>query len=52
MTTHNKKKWTTKELEEFKTLILEKRNNVIDELEENRKRADEARDNNSVNAIY
>ena len=52
MTNHNKKKWTLKELEEFKTLILEKRNNVIDDLEESRKRADEARDNNSVNAIY
>ena len=52
MTTHNKKKWTTKELEEFKSLILEKRNKVIDDLAESRKRADEARNNNSVNAIY
>ena len=52
MTSPNKKKWTLKEIEEFKTLILEKRNNVIDDLEESRKRADEARDNNSVNAIY
>ena len=52
MTSPNKKKWTLKELEEFKTLILEKRNNVIDDLEESRKRADEARNNNSVNAIY
>ena len=52
MKIHNKNKWTPKELEEFKTLIIEKRNKVIDELEESRKRADEARDNNSVNAIY
>ena len=52
MTTHNKNKWTTKELEEFKSLILEKRNKVIDDLAESRKRADEARENNSVNAIY
>ena len=52
MTNHKKKKWTLKELEEFKTLILEKRNNVIDDLDESRKRADEARNNNSVNAIY
>ena len=52
MTTYNKKKWTTKELEEFKALIIEKCNKVIEELEESRKRADEARDNNSVNAIY
>ena len=52
METHNKKKWTTKELEEFKSLILEKRNKVIDDLAESRKRADEARESNSVNAIY
>ena len=52
MATHNKKKWTTKELEEFKSLILEKRNKVIDDLAESRKMADGARENNSVNAIY
>ncbi len=52
MTTNNKKKWTTKELEEFKTLIYKKRSKVKEELEESRKRADEARNNNTVNAIY
>ena len=52
MTIHNNNKWAQKELEEFKLLILEKRTKVMDELEESRKRADEARDNNSVNAIY
>ena len=52
MSTPNKKKWTTNELKEFETLILEKRNKVIEELNESRKRADEARNNNSVNAIY
>ena len=52
MSTPNKKNWTTNELKEFKTLILEKRNKVIEELVESRKRADEARSNNSVNAIY
>tara|TARA_B100000315_G_C14306170_1_gene464139 strand:- start:104 stop:487 length:384 start_codon:yes stop_codon:yes gene_type:complete len=52
MTTNNKKKWTKKELGEFKNLILIKRNAVINELEESRKRANEARNNNSVNAIY
>ena len=52
MTTNNKKKWTKKELGEFKNLILNKRNAVINELEESRKRANEARNNNSVNAIY
>ena len=52
MTTNKKKKWTSKELEKFKTLILEKRNKVIDDLEEARKRADEAKKNNSVKVIY
>ena len=52
MATHNKEKWTPKELDEFKDLILKKRNKVMGELEESRKRADEARNNNSVNAIY
>ena len=52
MTSNNKIKWNTKEIEEFKTLILNKRKKVIEELEESKKRADEARDNNSVNAIY
>ena len=52
MTTHSKKKWTSKELEEFKTLIIDKRDKVLAELDESRKRAEEARNNNSVNAIY
>ena len=45
-------KWTKMELKEFKSLIISKRSAVIDELEESRKRANEARNNNSVNAIY
>ena len=52
MATQNENKWSPKELEEFKSLIINKRNKVINELEESRKRADEARNNNSVNAIY
>ena len=52
MAPNDRIKWTKKELEKFKTLILKKRTKVIDELEESRKRADEARNNNSVNAIY
>ena len=52
MATQNENKWSTKELDEFKSLIINKRNKVINELEESRKRADEARNNNSVNAIY
>ena len=48
----NKNKWNENELNEFKNLIMKKRNKVMIELEEAKKRADEARDNNSVNAIY
>ena len=47
-----KKKWNKKELEEFKDLIIIKRNKAIKELEESKKRTDDARNNNSVNAIY
>ena len=52
MATQNENKWSPKELDEFKSLIINKRNKVINELKESRKRADEARNNNSVNAIY
>ena len=47
-----KKKWSGKELEEFKTLILEKRKVVADDLVEAKEKADEVLKNNSVNAIY
>ncbi len=47
-----KKKWSEIELEEFKTLILEKRKVVADDLVEAKEKADEVLKNNSVNAIY
>ena len=47
-----KKKWSEKELEEFKTLILEKRKVVADDLVVSKEKADEVLKNNSVNAIY
>ena len=47
-----KKKWSEKELEEFKTLILEKRKVVADDLAVAKEKADEVLKNNSVNAIY
>ena len=47
-----KKKWSVIELEEFKTLILEKRKMVSDDLEVAKEKADEVLKNNSVNAIY
>ena len=47
-----KKKWTEKELEEFKTLILKKSKVVADDLAAAKEKADEVLKNNSVNAIY
>ena len=47
-----KKKWTEKELEEFKTLILKKSKVVADDLKAAKEKADEVLKNNSVNAIY
>ena len=52
MTISKKKKWTQKELEKFKTLILEKREVVTAELLEAKEKADEVLSNNSTNAIY
>ena len=52
MTISKKKKWTQKELEKFKTLILEKREIVTAELLEAKEKADEVLNNNSTNAIY
>ena len=47
-----KKKWSVIELEEFKTIILEKRKIVADDLAVSKEKADEVLKNNSVNAIY
>ena len=47
-----KKKWLKNELEEFKTIILEKRKIVADDLAVSKEKADEVLKNNSVNAIY
>ena len=52
MALNKKKKWTEKEIAEFKTLILEKRKVVADDLAVAKEKADEVLNNNSVNAIY
>ena len=52
MAVNKKKKWTDKELEEFKTLIMKKRKVVVDDLIVAKEKADEVLKNNSVNAIY
>ena len=52
MSASKTKRWSKKELTEFKKIILGKRQVVLDELEEAKERADEVLNNNSVNAIY
>ena len=52
MVVKKKKQWTEKELGEFKTLILDKRKVVADDLEVAKEKADEVLKSNSVNAIY
>ena len=47
-----KKKWSEREMEEFKTLILGKRKVVADDLAVAKEKADEVLKNNSVNPIY
>ena len=52
MAATQKRKWTQKEIENFKTIILLKRTTLGKELESSREKADEVLKNNSVNAIY
>ena len=52
MAENKKNKWTKKELDQFETLILTKRNEVILELKEAKHKANEVLKNNSNNAIY
>jgi len=52
MAINNKEKWTKVELDEFKNLIVEKRNEVTLELKNAKEKADEVLKNNSNNAIY
>ena len=47
-----KKKWSKKELDGFRKIILDKRDVVVKEIAETKERADEVLKNNSVNAIY
>ena len=52
MTVSKKNKWTQKELEKFKTLLLKKREVLTAELLKAKEKADEVLNNNSTNAIY
>ena len=44
--------WTVKELKNFKTMILDKKSKTIEDMNENKKRADGMLDSNSPNALY
>ena len=46
------KKWSKKDLKEFKALILEKKLDAQEEIEDSKKRADKMLDSNQTNAIY
>ena len=48
----NKKKWSKKDLGQFKDLIVSKISTAEDELEESKKIADQMLDSNQSNAIY
>ena len=48
----NTKKWTKKELEQFKKMILSKKAEVSDEMETLKKRADEMLKESTSNALY
>ena len=48
----NKKKWTKKELGQFKKMILSKKNEVSDEMDTLKKRADEMLKESTSNALY
>ena len=52
MGTIRTKKWTKKELDGFKNIILDKRDVLSKELADAKENADEVLKNNSVNAIY
>ena len=52
MTENKRNKWTKKELDQFKTLILEKRKEVVLDLKDAKEKANEVLKNNSNNAIY
>ena len=47
-----KKKWTQKELEEFKAIVNEKRDNILSSIEEARLRADDIIKEGNQSSIY
>ena len=47
-----KKAWSEKEIDEFKSLIIKKRDILLEEIKLAKEKADEVIQNNSTNAIY
>ena len=47
-----KKSWTAKELSNFKTMILKKRNLLLDEIVDSKDKADEILKSSTSNALY
>ena len=43
--------WTVKELNSFKTMILDKKSKTLEDMTENKKRADEMLSSNAANAF-
>ena len=52
MTMSKKKKWSKKDLEQFRALIISKKNAANIEIEESKKVADQMLDSSQTNAIY
>ena len=48
----NKKKWTKKEIRDFKNMILGKRTKALEEYEASKERAEDMLNNDTTNAIY
>ena len=48
----NKIKWTKKEIEKFKKIIISKRDQVELDIEESKKRADDLKDTQNQSSIY
>ena len=48
----NKKSWTNQELADFKDMIIKKKSQAEDDLEINKKRADEMMNSEHSNALY
>ena len=52
MSNDKKTTWSQKEIAEFKSLIIKKRDILLDEIKLAKEKADEVIQNNSTNAIY